>query len=272
MVLLLKFTPRYFLSPHMTLSYKVQYLFSQIWYPLFSLYMLIGVLLPPLAVLTKTSWVNIHYFEWLAHSLPLVGACLLPVMYLSHLGWLRPDWTPSLSWETFIFQFVRWPWALWGCVHAIIGTAILNKELPFKVTPKGVTAAKPLPMKVLSPYFLIVLVQLIPVIFTEDAGRAQGYAWICLMNATTYLGAIALIIWQHVKENKAVVEGSPVKFYLRPVMMAVLVTLVVLASLVSKGPRAAQAMFLEDQAISLTPPESSETTNTVSQAPTLEGK
>jgi len=64
----------------------------------------------------------------------------------SQSGWLRPKKAKIISWETVLFQFARWPWVLAGGLNAIISW-VLDKELQFKVTPKGTNTPKFLPLK-----------------------------------------------------------------------------------------------------------------------------
>ncbi|WP_204105360.1 MULTISPECIES: glycosyltransferase family 2 protein [Spirulina sp. CCY15215] len=198
MVVLLAITPRYWkgLKPHL----KFQFIFAQLWYPFFAITILIGSSLPILALINDQPWVKVSYFEFFLRSLALTLACVAPVNWVASRQWLRPKNAKVLSWETVLFQFARWPWILAGVYNATV-SCILKKELPFRVTPKGGNAPKPLPIQVLFPYFLLGLVCAIAVIILGEIQHAKGYYFLTLVNSGIYITLILAIIWLHIREN-----------------------------------------------------------------------
>lgn len=57
-----------------------QFLFSQLWYPIFSGIMLLSFALPLIAIGTRTPWVRVSYIQFLASSL-VVNATLIAITF-----------------------------------------------------------------------------------------------------------------------------------------------------------------------------------------------
>ena len=89
--------------------------------------------------------------------------------WLRRRGLLRPADAPVISWESILFQLVRWPWALIGCVNALWG-AVTGREDGFKVTPKRAGAEQPLPLRVIVPYLVLSAISILPVLLVSDPG------------------------------------------------------------------------------------------------------
>ncbi len=225
--ILLTLTPRYWAKLPVVL--KFQFLFSQLWYPLFAGYMLLAYTLPLIALITKTPWVDVNYVQFLEHSITVTVSCLLIVVWIQRQGWFRPADAKVVSWETILFQFIRWPWVLWGVVNACI--SVLLNVVPrfivgnsFKVTPKGAVRIKPLPNKVVLPYTLIVLVTsaiaVVPrfIVGNSLAGEANGYYYFALVNSISYVLVLGAIILLHYWENRASLHSNLASYLGGPLM------------------------------------------------------
>src|SRR4029077_1406650 len=66
---LLQYTPRY-LSP-LPGKLKAQFLFCQLWYPLFSLFMALIYILPIVALMTSVNFANVTYPHFFLHFAPI---------------------------------------------------------------------------------------------------------------------------------------------------------------------------------------------------------
>jgi cellulose synthase (UDP-forming) len=215
MRILLTLTPRYWTK--LAVSLKFQFLFAQLWYPLFAGYMLLAYAFPLVALIAKTPWVNVNYVQFLEYSVSPTIGCLLIVVWVRAQGWFRPADAKVVSWETVIFQFLRWPWVLYGVVDAFI-SVLLKKELSFKVTPKGAPGIKPLPNKVLFPYTLIVVITATMAIAVSNAGSASGYYYFALVNSLLYFVVLCAIILLHFWENRASSHSNITKYLDGPLM------------------------------------------------------
>jgi cellulose synthase (UDP-forming) len=243
MTVLLRWTPEYFRFGMMKKRLKFEFLFAQFWYPAFALIMLISYQMSNIALLLHRPWVNVPYIMFLLYYVPAATGALAPILWVKRGGHLRPSDAKVNSWELIMFQYVRWPWALQGVVQAFVGTVFLNRELNFKVTPKGVTAARPLLLQVLIPYILLVLCAAGTVIAVYNPGSAAGYYFLSLTNAVEYTIVTWVILFQHYLENKTRIIGSPITFFKRPLTVAILLTLLTLFAIALRGPIALRVII-----------------------------
>ncbi len=179
---------------------KIRLGFCQWWYPLFAFLMLASVLVPIVAIVTRTPFMLITLGSFYVHFGPPTLVLLATVFWLRRLRWLRPRTARAISWEVALFQIVRWPWALFGCFQAIAGH-IAGREFAFKVTPKGRAGVAPLPMRVVIPYLVLALVSASPALLGLDAGQAHGYYTLALINVALYVIAAVAILGLHVYEH-----------------------------------------------------------------------
>jgi cellulose synthase (UDP-forming) len=198
MRVLLSFTPRYW--RRLSLPLQIEFGFAQVWYPLFALHLLVATLIAPVALVTRTPWVDVDFLEFVVHSWALTAACVLPVLWIRRCGLLRPANAPVVSWEATLFQLVRWPWVLLGITHALIAH-VLHKEFEFRVTPKAPAGAKPIAARLILPYAAIVVVYTTTLIAVGDAGRASGYYWLGLTTAALYMLVLTAVVLLHVRES-----------------------------------------------------------------------
>ncbi len=170
------------------------------WYPLYAAVMLASFGIPVIALLTGTPLVKVELGQFYIHlMLPLV-LLISAAYWLRHLGALRPRNARIISWEVVLFQLVRWPWALLGCVQAVVGK-VTGHQFGFKVTPKGPVDQRPLPLRVILPYLGISLVSGLCVILVNDPGAAQGYYFLALVNTLLYLFVSTAVLALHLREQ-----------------------------------------------------------------------
>lgn len=197
MTLLLQYTPSYL--PSLPTRLKAQFLFCQLWYPLFGLFMLLMFLLPLIALGLDRNMVGVTYPEFIIRfatpSIVLVG---LAAWWRSN-GLLRPYDARIFSWEGMLFLYARWPWALWGVAAAVFDT-IRGMPVNFKVTPKG-GARSQLPLGIIMPYVVLTFASALPVIFLNSVTIARGFFLFALVNALVYTIVLAIILLQDSQEN-----------------------------------------------------------------------
>ncbi|MEG3436327.1 glycosyltransferase family 2 protein [Pannus brasiliensis CCIBt3594] len=195
---LLAITPKYWRG--LPARLKFQFLFAQIWYPLFGLSGLIGMILPIIALVIDRPWLKMSYFEFLGYSFLLGLTALFPVLWLKRCGCLRPKTARVISWQSILFHLARGPWIIAGVSHGVIGW-LRRKELEFRITPKGDRQVKPLPLPVVLPYLLLGLFSALVVIAIGGLKWAKGYYFLTLVQATYYVGTFAAIVFLHLREN-----------------------------------------------------------------------
>jgi cellulose synthase/poly-beta-1,6-N-acetylglucosamine synthase-like glycosyltransferase len=199
---------------------KAQFLFSQLWYPLSTIYMLLATLCPVIALVTQTPLVNVNYLDFLWHFSTLTLSSLLVVLWIQRHQWLRPANAKIVSWEASVFQFVRWPWILLGVVQAT-ASVLMRKELTFRVTPKGSAKIRPLPGRVLSPYTLLV-VGMCGCALLFRGGHASTYQYFVAITILTYTAILWICIIAHSIENRQYRIREIVRTIRGPVLQALL--------------------------------------------------
>src|SRR5262249_31925643 len=111
---------------------KIQLGFAQVWYFLFTLHLMLCYLLPVVALISGTPWVEVNLPEFLLRTAIPSLVAFLTIIWARRQGWLRPANAPVLSWETILFEYVRWPWMVVGIAQALVGR-ITGKEFAFRV-------------------------------------------------------------------------------------------------------------------------------------------
>lgn len=223
-MLLLQYSPK--LVGHLPPRLKFQFLFSQFWYPLFSVFMALMFAMPILALLRGENFVAVTYPSFLAHFAPLSLVLVLLAFRWRATGSFRPVDAKILSWESILFLFARWPWALAGSLAALRDW-ITGSFVDFRVTPKGATEVDPLPLRVLAPYGFLSIASLVPVLLVDDAGETRGFYLFAIVNAVIYTTLLCVIIVRHARENTVRVTSRAY----RPAMAASLLALLVLPSI-----------------------------------------
>ena len=220
-MLLLQYSPR--LVGRLPLRLKFQFLFSQLWYPLFACFMALMFAMPIVALARGETFVAVTYPEFLAYFTPLSIILALLAYRWRATGAFRPYDANILSWECMLFLFARWPWALAGTLAALRDW-LTGSFVDFRVTPKGSSEVDPLPLRVLAPYFFLAVSAAMPVLFVEDAAKAKGFYLFAILNAAIYCLLLLVIVLRHSRENAV---GTASRFY-RPAIAAGLLAVVAL--------------------------------------------
>ena len=199
MIILLTELPKYWKKLPSRL--KIQFLFSELWYPLFGLMFLIGTFLPIIAVLTGEPWVSVSFIDFILYSVPLTFSIIAVVWFLKKNLWVRPYYAPVMSWEIVLFQILRWPWAVYGSIMGII--SVIKNHIPeFIVTPKGELKNRSLSWNILYPYYVLIIVSAIPGILIKENNNAAGYHFFLIINVLTYVILIFSILILNYNESK----------------------------------------------------------------------
>jgi len=196
--ILLQYTPTYW--RHLSPRLKFQFVFSQLWYPLFAGFMALMYVMPMAALVTGRPFVGVTFPDFLMHYMP-VGLVLVVLAYgWRRTGVFRPIDAPILSWQGTAFLFARWPWAFAGCLAAVRDWAT-GTFVDFRVTPKGAGPASHLPRRVLMPYAIMLVGAAVPALLVSDPGAAGGFYIFSIVNAVVYGGLLLLILVRHAREN-----------------------------------------------------------------------
>jgi cellulose synthase (UDP-forming) len=182
-------------------SVRLRFLYALLYYPTFTVIALVGLLLPPIAVLGGVQWVNVPYLEFLLRW-GACGAWLLGIGLLLKLSKLyRPTYTPLVSWEDWLYVLTRWPMNLRGVIAAVI-QRIRPRPINFRVTPKGADGFEKLPTSLLWPYFALSVGLSGSALAGEAIGtHSLGYLLLCLTTACAYTLVGLLVPCLHARES-----------------------------------------------------------------------
>lgn len=221
MMILLQYSPR--LLGRLPFRLKFSFVFGQLWYPLFALFMALMFVLPVVSLLHGKVLVAVTYPAFLAHFLPLFVVLMLNLYRWRSGGTFRPINAKILSWEATLFLFARWPWALAGTLAALRDWKT-GSFVDFRVTPKGASEADPLPLRILAPYVILAITSILPVVFIDNPGEARGFYIFAIVNALLYTTLLLVIVIQHAREN---IVRYRTRFY-QPALAASLLALMAL--------------------------------------------
>ncbi|MGH6775719.1 glycosyltransferase family 2 protein [Brucella tritici] len=220
-MILLQYTPK--LIGRLPLRLKLQFLFSQLWYPLYAFFLALAFVLPIVILAYGDNFVSVTYPAFLMHFLPLSLVTLMLAFWWRSSKTFRPVDGRIFSWEAMLFLLARWPWALAG-TFAAFRDWLTGSFVDFRVTPKGSSEVDPVPLRVIAPYALISGLSILPVLVVRDAHETRGFFIFAIVNACSYLFLMAMIVIQHTRENRVRMTS---RFY-RPVLACSFTALVAL--------------------------------------------
>ena len=202
MVILLRYTPKYFSK--LSARAKFQFLFSQVWYTLFSTVAVIGYAIPIVCLMLDDPLLRMTYLDFLIYSFGVSLLNFLPIVLLKQYGLLRPANARLISWEYTLFTICRFPWVFAGIISGIF-SCVSGKELEFRVTPKGKDQSPPLLTRMLTPYLIVSISCATAVILLANRSQSAGYYFLALISAFLMWLAASLIVYLHY------VEGATIK-------------------------------------------------------------
>lgn len=193
--LLLQHTGRYL--RHMPGRLRFHFLFCQLLYPLFALTSAMFYLSPILALSLDIRFADVTYPEFLLHSVPAMAVLTAIAFRMRHDGFYRPKDAPVISWEKALFLLIQWPWVAWGSLMAL-RDRLTGTFVDFRITPKGASAARTLPVKIIAVYSVLAIGATLPVLLVEDLTHARGFLLLSLLNASLYATILVVIVWHHI--------------------------------------------------------------------------
>ena len=139
---------------------RFQFLFSQTWYPLWSLSYFVTFIVPVISLLIDREVTHIRGISFITHFLPLFACsflvwwCARPVMQPAGLG---------LTWRGMLLHVVRWPIVLIAVV-----SAAFHISKPYMITPKGILSDTPPLVSVYRPFILLGLTGSLSVLIASE--------------------------------------------------------------------------------------------------------
>jgi len=182
---------------------RLQFLYSQAFYPVRGSLSVLALGLPVLALLLDHPWMRVHYPTFLTFSILQVVLTLMPMLHLRQCGMLQPINAPAISWEHILFELSRGPWVLCGVMHAIAHW-LWPRPITFRITKKQLASA-PLPLRFLLPYVLAAgLGVAAAVAFADLAQLAKGYVLLTMVTTAMFaVTALAVAVLSHRQGHQA---------------------------------------------------------------------
>ncbi len=202
--ILLKYSPAY--VPRLPGHLRFQFLFSQLWYPMYSAFMLLMFALPVYALATGRNFADVTYLGFQLHVLPLSFAMLGLAYWWRSTGVFRPADGKVLSWEGMAFLFLRWPWSLLGTFSAL-WNHFSGTFVDFRITPKGGGDVRPMPYRMIAPYIVLSAVAGLTAWLVTEPGTAGGFYIFNLLNALIYGFLAVFLLYRHARENGLPIIG-----------------------------------------------------------------
>jgi cellulose synthase/poly-beta-1,6-N-acetylglucosamine synthase-like glycosyltransferase len=246
--ILLQYSPIYVPKLHGRIWF--QFIFSELWYPMFSTMMAVAFALPMIALAMGKLFVNVTYFDFLLHSMAPAMTLLFLAFWWRRTGLLRPAHARIISWEGMAFLLLRWPWSLLGTIVAV-SDRLRGKVAGFRITPKGAKPNAALPNRVVAPYLVIAAAGAGVSLLVKHPGQAAGLYIFNLITAAVYIFLVGLILVRHAKENGAPLIPLTRAGLARTVAVAAIVAAIGLATYLN-GPRGLAALTQGLPGISLT--------------------
>ena len=181
---------------------KLTLLYSLMWYPLLSITAILGLLIPPIAVIFKIPFANVDFLQFL-WRISILDIPLMIFLYIvKKKGYTRPQKISIFSWESMMFTLTKWPWVTIGIFYAITD---MSRKSPFKfkITPKGNSYETALPLSVLMPYLTIIFFSdLVILLFQSNIKQFVGYSLLTLLSAIIFSSVVMTVIILHGSEKK----------------------------------------------------------------------
>jgi cellulose synthase (UDP-forming) len=246
--ILLQYSPKYI--PRLPFHLRFQFLFCQLWYPLFSGFMLLMYLMPILALSGGRPFADVTLIDFYLHVVAAHAILLLLAWRWRANGWLRPLTAKFLSWEALLFLYAKWPWVLAGTLFAI-RDRYFRTFVDFRVTPKGATTEEHVPLWVLVPYATLSLASGLTVMACSEAYGANGFYFFAILNCVLYGGLLAVIVVRHGIENYVIWRLAPRAAVVRHALCCGVLFLPI-AGVMLRGPATLEALTWGSSSLSLT--------------------
>lgn len=181
----------------------IQFLYSQTWYPLWSLSMATLFLTPAIVLMTGQEFVSgIYLWEFLQHFSPafVANTCIY--------FWCRqyfPMGLSTMTWRQILLQVSRWPIVLMAIAQMLLGI-----QKPYMITPKGISkgVTRPFSVKIHTVFLALVLINIVS---TVVFGTADSLSWIIfsLWGASFFVFLYIIVLVMDLKQVWA--EGASLR-------------------------------------------------------------
>ncbi len=203
---------------------RVVFLFSELWYSIYSTSYFLLFLLPLIALIANQPIVRVSFIEFLGYTMPVTAVSIGILAWAYKRHWLQPGTHFFVSWQGVVLSVARWPIVLIAIVNAVISLVFRQGRFNYLVTPKGGRALTTRStLRTVTPFIALGAVSIaVPLIYAARAGDsngdAAGYVLFALTSAAFNIGIllVAIIDFIHVnlktgaRRLRVVVNSTPI--------------------------------------------------------------
>lgn len=230
---LLYHTPKVF--NQLSLKCKLQFLFAQTWYPLWSLTYVMLFFGPLMSIIFSANIANTDPRETLIHFAPLYVCAFLVWFVATPL--MQPK-NVLLTWRGVILHAVRWP----VIVQALF-SVLFHITKPYMITPKGKKTAKAPAIQTYVPFLWIGLISSLIVIGSYTSNRdnvPKSQMVFGAMNASFMLTICVIDIFLRLKNTRPTYKELR-RYWVQPMVSVLVLALITSAS----GIASAMSLFYQ---------------------------
>jgi cellulose synthase (UDP-forming) len=191
----------------LTWRQRLVFLFSELWYFLYSATFLVLFLIPLFALLSGKPVANVPLSEFLQRSIPVTLASLTLLAWAYSRRWFKPGTHFFISWQGILLGFARWPIVLVAIVEATISVLFRQGRFTYLVTPKGgASLSVRNALRSIAPYALLGLISVfVPIYYwasgRDPEGHAAGYVVFALLSSAAFIVITLAAIGDFVRVN-----------------------------------------------------------------------
>lgn len=184
------------------LGVRMDLRWSGSFYAVLALSMMAGTALPIVALAIDIPWISLPIIDFLVRASIPTLLLLILMTWSRGRGLLRPIWGRVVGWETFVYEFTRWPWVAVGVAQGFLGVLLRRPQRDFRLTPKGAGAGRDFPLVALFPYVFLTWLGLAAVgVFATSAADARGYLLLAWLNAAVAALSAVIVLSVHMVEH-----------------------------------------------------------------------
>ncbi|HET9016446.1 MAG TPA: glycosyltransferase family 2 protein [Thermomicrobiaceae bacterium] len=171
---------------------RLLFLFSELWYSIFSVSYLLLFLLPLISLLTNVPIAHVSFFRFLLYSMPITLVSLAGLGWVYTRGWLKPGTHFLVSWQGILLAVARWPIVLVAITNAAISVLFRGGRFNYLVTPKGKGHRQP--SRVLRALAPVIVPAIVPIpvslgyllLHRGQPNHVAGYVFFALMSTALF--------------------------------------------------------------------------------------
>ncbi len=186
---------------------RLIFVFSELWYSIYSTAYLLLFLLPLIALLENESIVRVPFIEFILFSLPVTLVSVSILAWSWKRGWLKPGTHFFMSWQGVVLAIARWPIVMIAIANATISLVFRQGRFNYLVTPKGSRALTMRgTLRTVAPFVTLGAITVtVPILYAaigrDPDGDAAGYVLFALLSAILFVAILIIAMIDFIHAN-----------------------------------------------------------------------